>query len=74
MSTTDSPTENGFLTLGQIAARIGVTTHRVKYAIDQYRIEPAMRVGILRVWRERDIPRIKTALDRIASKNGGQYG
>ncbi len=58
------------LTLGQIAARLNVSTHRVKYAIDQYHIEPTTRVGILRAWTEDRIPLIESALRRIAARRG----
>ena len=54
------------LTLGQIADRLGVSTHRVKYAVDQYRIKPRFRIGITRVWSEDDLPRIQSALNRVA--------
>ncbi len=56
----------GLLTLGQIADQLKVSTHRVKYAVDQYRIKPRARVGILRVWSVDAIPLIETALARIA--------
>lgn len=63
--------ERQLLTLGQLAERVGVSTHQVKYAIDQYRIEPRMRVGITRVWSEDSIPLVKSALARIASNRRG---
>lgn len=59
-------------TLGQLAQRLGVPTHRLKYAIDQYHIDAAMRVGITRVWTVSDIPRIKSALARVAMNRGGR--
>jgi hypothetical protein len=59
------------LTLGQLADRLNTSTHRIKYAVDQYRITPAMRIGITRVWSEDSIPLIKSALARIASNRGG---
>jgi hypothetical protein len=63
--------ESRLLTLGQLAERLDVSTHRLKYAIDQYRIAPATRVGIIRVWSEDAIPLIRSALARIASNRGG---
>jgi hypothetical protein len=60
------------LTLGQLAKRLSVSTHRLKYALDQYDIAPIARVGILRVWSEDDIPRIKSALARIAENRGNR--
>ena len=60
------------LTLGQLAERVGASTHRVKYALDQYRIKPAGRIGILRVWTEDSIPLVKSALARIAANRDGR--
>lgn len=62
----DSTQREGLFTLGQLAERLGVPVHRLKYAIDQHRILPAMRVGILRVWSENEIPRMRRALARVA--------
>lgn len=59
------------LTLGQIAQQLGVSIHRAKYAIESYRIEPVTRIGIMRVWSEDDLPRIKSAIARVASNRGG---
>lgn len=63
--------ERCLLTLGQLAERVGVSTHRLKYAIDQYHVEPRMRIGITRVWSEDSIPLVKSALARIASNRRG---
>ncbi len=71
MANTASPAMPRLLTLGQLARRLGVSTHRLKYAIDQYQVEPRMRVGITRVWSEDDIPRMRSALARVASNRGG---
>jgi len=62
---------HSLLTLGQLANRLGVSTHRLKYAIDQYRIAPVSRVGIIRVWSDDSIPLIRSALARIASNKRG---
>jgi hypothetical protein len=73
-----SSTADSFLTLGQIPARVRelggprVTTSQVKYAVDQYRIAPVARIGILRVWSEDSLPLIKSALERIAANRGGR--
>ncbi len=64
-------THTEFLTLGQLARRIGTTTHRLKYAIGEYGVEPAMRVGITRVWTPDQIPAIESALRRVASNRSG---
>ncbi len=62
-------------TLGQLVARlkaeqIDVSSHQLKYAIEQHNIEPITRVGIIRVWSEESIPRIKTALAQIRENRG----
>jgi hypothetical protein len=59
------------LTIGEIAERLGVSMHRLKYAIDQYRIVPDRRVGIIRVWSEDKLPLIESALARIAENRHG---
>lgn len=58
------------LTLGDIARRLNASSHRVKYAIEQYHIAPRMRAGIIRLWLEEDIARVASALARIASNRG----
>ena len=65
-----------FLTIGQLVRMLRqdgleVTSHQVKYAIQEYAIEPVGRAGIIRVWGPDAIPRIKGALARIASNRGG---
>ena len=73
MSETAAYNGKQLFTLGQLANRVDATTHQVKYAVDQYRIAPTMRVGIIRVWSEDAIPLIQSALKRIASKRGGRW-
>lgn len=58
------------MTIGELAIRLGVSTHRLKYAIDQYHIEPTRRVGIIRVWSEDQIFLIESALSKIGRKRG----
>ncbi len=70
MSNTLSNGRN-WLTLGQLAQRVGKTIHQVKYAVDQYHIEPCMRIGITRVWSEDSIALVKSALARIAANRRG---
>jgi DNA-binding transcriptional MerR regulator len=59
------------LTIGEIAERLGVSMHRLKYAIDQYKIVPDRRVGIIRVWSENKLPLIESALAKIAENRHG---
>lgn len=66
------PAPRALLTVGEIAKEIGEPLYRVKYAIDAYRIEPIQRAGIIRLFSREDIPRIKSAITRTASRRGGQ--
>ncbi|MDB5322192.1 MAG: hypothetical protein JWN40_3823 [Phycisphaerales bacterium] len=59
------------LTVGAIARETGQPLHRVRYALETYRIEPVQRAGILRLFSREDLPRIKSALMRIAERRGG---
>ena len=42
-----------FLTLGQIAARLQVSTHRLKYAIDQHPVPPRIERALAKVAENR---------------------
>ena len=55
------------MTLGQIARRLDQPIHRVKYAIERYRIEPTQRAGILRLWNEDGLARIERSVRRLSS-------
>jgi hypothetical protein len=59
------------LTVGALARELGEPLHRVKYCIDAYGIEPTQRAGVLRLFSRDDLPRIKSALVRIAQRRGG---
>ncbi len=69
MDATATQTEPVFFTLGQLARRLGTTTHKLKYAIDQRHVEPVVRVGIMRVWKESQIAAVQAALNSIG-RNG----
>lgn len=62
------------LTIGEIADELGVSMHRLKYAINQYKIAPDRRVGIIRVWSEDKVPLIETALAKIAENSERRRG
>ncbi len=70
--------ERPLFTLGQIPDQVRelggpqVSISQVKYAVDQYKIVPVARIGILRVWSEDSLPIIKSALERIAANRGGR--
>ncbi len=65
-------TSSRYLTIGDIADRLKVSRRRLDYALVTYHIAPAFRAGITRLWSEDDLPRIQSALARIASNRGGQ--
>ena len=46
----------------------GFSIHQIKYAISEYDIAPRGRVGLIRIWNPDDLPAIKSALSRIASR------
>jgi hypothetical protein len=63
----DQPNQR-LLTIRDIARECGVKTHRAKYAVDQYEIEPRQRAGIIRLWSTDQLPLIQSALNRIAGR------
>lgn len=74
MTATASPRPTpppNYLTIGQIARRLDVPVHRIRYAVEEYEIRPDIRVGILRAWREESLELISAALRRIAANRSG---
>ena len=67
MADTATRTEPTLFTLGQLAERLDVPIHRLKYTIDIHRIKPRFSIGITRVWAKEDVPRIESALAHVAS-------
>ena len=71
-----APVGQSLLTLGQLSEEVRkisdgpVSTHQVDYAVREYKIEPVGKVGILRVWTADAIPRVRSALARIAANRG----
>jgi hypothetical protein len=62
------------LTVGDIARETRQPLHKVRYALDSYRIEPVQRAGIIRLYSTDDLPRITSALARIAARKGAGHG
>lgn len=65
--------EDRYMTLGQLVAEIrndglNVTESQVKYAIKTSSIQPAGRVGIIRIWSPDILPTLRAALKRIAER------
>jgi DNA-binding transcriptional MerR regulator len=55
------------LTVGAIAARLGVPVHRVRYAITTRGIRPTCRASGYRLFAEDDVPRIAAALNEMGA-------
>lgn len=55
------------LTTGQIAERLKMPVHRVEYIIESRNIEPANRVGNIRVFDEAAVKLIEKAAAKIAA-------
>ena len=72
LATPATPAAPTLMTLGQLAERLDVPTYKLTYAIQQGRIKPHCRVGITRVWVEEDLPRIRSALARVAANRKGK--
>jgi hypothetical protein len=58
------------LTARDIAREAKITVHRLKYAIDQYDIQPVQRAGIIRLFSREQIPTILAAVRRIENRRG----
>lgn len=58
------------VTVSQIADRLGEPPQRVAYIIRKYRIKPVERVGIIRLFEERQIKAIKQGLYGIQIRRG----
>lgn len=58
-------------TIGEIARAEGVPRHVVDYAVSAYRITETQRAGIIRLFDEDAIHRIRAALRRIAGRRRG---
>ena len=56
------------VTIGDIASRLGVQAARVKYVVETRSIRPDRRIGLTRVWRVGDIPRIAAALANVRGR------
>lgn len=57
-------------TVGVIAVRLGVPSHRVEYVLRTRAITPSGWAGNARVYDEAAVVRIRSELDRIAREEG----
>ena len=62
------PEPADLLTVGDLARETGAKKHQVCYAIAEYRIDPAQRAGIIRLFHRNQLPMIRSALRRIAER------
>lgn len=58
-------------TIGEIARRCGVPTHRVDYIIATRGIKPVAMAGHSRIFTEADVEHIASELRRIDEERGG---
>ena len=56
------------LTLPEAAARIGVTLHRLRYAVTDAKIAPKQRAGIIRLFGVDQLPEMARAVGRVAGR------
>lgn len=61
--------EDELQTIGQIADRFEEPPARIAYIISKHRIKPVKRVGIIRLFGEKQIELIKEGLYRIQIRN-----
>ena len=54
--------EQNLLTIGQIADRLREPPTRVAYIVSKYRLKAVQRVGIIRLFNEKQIKAIKQGL------------
>jgi len=59
------------LTVGEIARRLGQRLHRVEYVIRSRNILPAGWAGHARVFRDADLMRVASELERIERERAG---
>ena len=55
-------TDTNFLTASQIADQLDEPPQRITYIIRKYRLKPAQRVGIIRLFDEQQVKAIKQGL------------
>jgi hypothetical protein len=61
------------LTIGEVFRELRqdfphLRPHSLNYAIDSYRIDPARRIGVVRVWSRAQLTQIRSAVARIAGR------
>lgn len=59
-----------YLTVRDVARALREPTHRVVYAIREYRIDPVQRAGIIRLFSSDQLPTIASAVKRVKERKG----
>ncbi len=62
------------LTIADLRQITGHPRHVITHAIERHGPEPTGRVGITRVWRREDLPRILDSLAKTAQRSSTRTG
>lgn len=62
--------DKAFLTVRDVARQLREPTHRVVYALREYRIDPAQRAGIIRLFTPDQLATIAAAVKRVRERKG----
>jgi hypothetical protein len=57
------------ITVSDVRKITGEAAHIVNHAIARFGPEPACRIGITRVWRSEDLPRILESIERTRERS-----
>lgn len=68
---TNTPSAGRLYTTGDIVRQTGASVAQVNYAIGRYRIAPAQRAGIIRLYDEHAVEAIRSAIQRVGRDRGG---
>ena len=60
--------EKSSFTTGDLARHFGVSIAQLKYALETARVEPAERVGILRVYHAEQLAAVESAVNRTTRR------
>ena len=63
---------NGILTIRDLQQITGQPAHVINHAINRHGPTPADHVGIARVWRFDDLPRIQESLAKTAQRSASR--
>lgn len=58
-----------YLTLGDLRRITGEPAHVLNHALNRFGPEPAGRIGIVRVWRQDQVPAIRASLEKTSARS-----